>query len=434
MRFSVILRMNNFIKIRQILSLDKALFLKIKQNINSGNAASKRFWLFAESLGELRLALYAIGIINNILRDNNGNKPLFFISLKTNSAYMLAKKMLSSSRDFDNIIYFFHPAGILKKIADAYISAIRPDYFISVEHIISGHLINELLKIDAGICFLGMDPACFKKIKIGRTKGSRPILITVSNEDKKIFIEKIISFSALDKFFKVILLPESLKFNSGFDNGNDSDVKYNNGNNLVISFISVHKKEAQFILEMIKDNNLSKDYNLKFIFVPRNIKISSKLFKSVANCNLMPMYLSDIGNKDISGEFLNNSGFKSLIVDDYGSLGRIYPISDIVYVGKSLYKNERGGHNVLEPASFGRTVITGSYASNFRNVVADMIDNNAIAVITEQNFKNTLRKFINNYELRRNIGLNALKYCIERTNKSKKALTDCLSANFITTI
>jgi len=353
---------------------------------------------------------------------------------------MLAKKMLRSSSIFNNIVYFFHPASILKKISGAYISAIRPDYFISIEHIVSGHLINELVKINTSICFLGIDPACFKKIKIRSASGLRPILITVSNEDKKKFAEKIVSRNSMGKFFKIVVLPESLKFNIGFNTAtknNNLDAKYKN-NNLVISFVSIHKKESKFIVELIKemvaDNNLIKNYNLKFIFVPRNIKIAPKLFRFVSNYNLMPVYLKDLANNNVKDEFLTNSDIKSLIVDDYGSLGMIYPLSDIVYVGKSLYKSEKGGHNMIEPASFGRAVMTGSYASNFRNVITDMLDSNAISVVTEQNFKDKLYKLIINDKLRHNMGLNALQYYIERTNKSKKALTDCLSANFITTI
>jgi len=63
--------MNSFIKIRQILSLDKVLFAKIKKDMSDGDSAPKRFWLFAESLGEFRLALYIVSIISNMTRDDN---------------------------------------------------------------------------------------------------------------------------------------------------------------------------------------------------------------------------------------------------------------------------------------------------------------------------------------------------------------------------
>ena len=435
--------MDNFVKIKQTLALDEALFLKIKENIFSGdnvggdNFRPKKFWLFAESLGEFRLALYIISIINNILEKNNDkNKPLFFISFKTNSAYALAKKILNPPADFNNIIYFFHPAGIFKKLPKLYVSTIKPDYFISIEHPVSNKLIRELLNVNAKICFLDINPLFFKKIRTLSVKHSQTIFITVSGEGKKIFLEKIIYSDSLNNPFLITVLPDSLKFNLDLgNNGNNTEVRRDNDKDLVISFVSIHKNESKFILEMVKDITLDKDLNqnrnLKFIFAPRNIKISSKLFKIASNLNLKPAYLKNINDKDIRAGFLKNNSFQSLIVNDYGSLDGIYPLSDIVYVGKSLYESERGGHNILEPASFGKAVITGSYAYNFRDIIACMLKNNAIAVITERDFKNTLYKLINDDIYRRNTGLNALNYYLEKRDKSKEALINYLSANFI---
>lgn len=432
--------MDNFIKIKQTLALDKTLFSKIKENIANGdNSGHKKFWLFAESLGEFRLALYIAGIINGILEKNNGrNKPLFFISFKTNSTYALAKKILDPPSDFNNIIYFFQPAGIFKKLTVRYVSAIKPDYFISIEHRVSNNLINELLKINARICFLDVNPIFFKKIKPRLTKHPQTIFATVSGEDKKNFLEKIISLNSLDKFFKVTVLPGRLKFNLSVNNRdikNVAEVKNNNVKDLIISFISIHKNESKFIFKMIKEITLDKDlnqnHNLKFIFAPRNIKISSKLFKIASNFNLKPIHLKNINANNIRDGFLKNNSFQSLIVNDYGSLDKIYPLSDIVYVGKSLYESEKGGHNILEPASFGKAIITGSYASNFHDIVIDMLKNNAVTVITEQDFKNTLYELINNDKLRQNTGLNALEYYLKKTDKSKDALINYLSANFI---
>ncbi len=435
--------MDNFVKIKQTLALDEPLFLKIKENIYSGgnaggdNLRPKKFWLFAESLGEFRLALYIISIINNISEKNNDkNKPLFFISFKTNSAYALAKKILNPPADFNNIIYFFHPAGIFKKLPNLYVSTIKPDYFISIEHPVSNKLIRELLNVNAKICFLDINPLFFKKIRTLSVKHSQTIFITVSGEGNKIFLEKILYSDSLNNPFLITVLPDSLKFNLDLDNnGNNTEVKRDNDKDLVISFVSIHKNESKFILEMVKDITLDKDLNqnrnLKFIFAPRNIKISSKLFKIASNLNLKPAYLKNINDKDIRAGFLKNNSFQSLIVNDYGSLDGIYPLSDIVYVGKSLYESERGGHNILEPASFGKAVITGSYAYNFRDIIACMLKNNAIAVITERDFKNTLYKLINDDIYRRNTGLNALNYYLEKRDKSKEALINYLSANFI---
>ncbi|HET8667669.1 MAG TPA: 3-deoxy-D-manno-octulosonic acid transferase, partial [Terriglobales bacterium] len=55
------------------------------------------------------------------------------------------------------------------------------------------------------------------------------------------------------------------------------------------------------------------------------------------------------------------------LLDSIGELGAIYSLADIAFVGGSLAK--RGGHNILEPASYGVPVIVGPHTENFRDIV-----------------------------------------------------------------
>jgi len=57
-----------------------------------------------------------------------------------------------------------------------------------------------------------------------------------------------------------------------------------------------------------------------------------------------------------------------LLVDTVGELTRLYAFSDMVFVGGSLVPT--GGHNVLEPASFGVPVIFVPHMWNFREIAA----------------------------------------------------------------
>lgn len=65
-----------------------------------------------------------------------------------------------------------------------------------------------------------------------------------------------------------------------------------------------------------------------------------------------------------------NAG-EALVVDTIGELKRLYSVSDVVYVGGSLVPT--GGHNVLEPASFGVPVLFGPHMSNFREISAALL-------------------------------------------------------------
>ncbi|MFH1122849.1 MAG: 3-deoxy-D-manno-octulosonic acid transferase, partial [Pseudomonadota bacterium] len=55
--------------------------------------------------------------------------------------------------------------------------------------------------------------------------------------------------------------------------------------------------------------------------------------------------------------------FDVVILNTLGELGRIYGIAEISFVGGSLVPS--GGHNLLEPAYFGRPVLFGPHTEHF---------------------------------------------------------------------
>ncbi len=57
-----------------------------------------------------------------------------------------------------------------------------------------------------------------------------------------------------------------------------------------------------------------------------------------------------------------------LLVNSTGELMSFYAAADIAFVGKSL-AGQAGGHNIIEPAIFGKVVTHGSAMGNFRLVV-----------------------------------------------------------------
>lgn len=58
-----------------------------------------------------------------------------------------------------------------------------------------------------------------------------------------------------------------------------------------------------------------------------------------------------------------------LLLDSIGELGGLFRYADVVFMGGTLA--DRGGHNILEPAIFGKPVIAGPHMENFREIAAD---------------------------------------------------------------
>ena len=70
-----------------------------------------------------------------------------------------------------------------------------------------------------------------------------------------------------------------------------------------------------------------------------------------------------------------------LLVDTIGELGAWWGTCHIGYVGGSM--GSRGGQNMIEPAAYGAAVSFGPNTSNFRDVVALMLQNDAAEVVRD---------------------------------------------------
>ena len=58
-----------------------------------------------------------------------------------------------------------------------------------------------------------------------------------------------------------------------------------------------------------------------------------------------------------------------LLLDSIGELSALFAYATVVFMGGTLA--DRGGHNILEPAIFGKPVIVGPHMENFREITED---------------------------------------------------------------
>jgi 3-deoxy-D-manno-octulosonic-acid transferase len=95
------------------------------------------------------------------------------------------------------------------------------------------------------------------------------------------------------------------------------------------------------------------------------------------------------------------------IVDTLGELNVFFNEAALVFVGGSLIP--RGGHNVLEPASFGKCIIVGPNTDNFALETKDLLQEDAIIQVKD------------NYQLGKNL-ISLLKDDQQREHYGKNAL------------
>ena len=64
-----------------------------------------------------------------------------------------------------------------------------------------------------------------------------------------------------------------------------------------------------------------------------------------------------------------------LLLDSIGELASLYRVADVVFVGGSLVP--AGGHNILEPAAFGKIPVFGPHTENFAEMTARFLEADA---------------------------------------------------------
>ena len=92
-----------------------------------------------------------------------------------------------------------------------------------------------------------------------------------------------------------------------------------------------------------------------------------------------------------------------VVLDTLGELAQLYQLATAVFVGGSLA--DHGGHNILEPAVFGKPIVFGPYMQNFKEIADTFLANSAaVQVHTERELHDALRGLVSDPVRRARLG------------------------------
>jgi 3-deoxy-D-manno-octulosonic-acid transferase len=92
-----------------------------------------------------------------------------------------------------------------------------------------------------------------------------------------------------------------------------------------------------------------------------------------------------------------------VVLDTMGELAQVYQVATAVFVGGSLV--DAGGHNILEPAVFGKPIVFGPHMHNFAEIARTFIDNRgAIQVRSAAELEATLVELLSDPVRRASLG------------------------------
>lgn len=170
---------------------------------------------------------------------------------------------------------------------------------------------------------------------------------------------------------------------------------------LVLTAGSTHAGEEQHLIEAYR-KMLTVCTELFLVLVPRHPERAAEVASLLERSGL-----SFCRRTSLSSQVILKEG-EVLLVDTVGEMMDLYAVADIAFVGGSLVPT--GGHNLLEPASFGVPTVFGPHVTNFREIADLVLHYGAgIQVQGTDGLAESLRSLIESAELRRVLGRNGLK-------------------------
>lgn len=178
---------------------------------------------------------------------------------------------------------------------------------------------------------------------------------------------------------------------------------------------STRKGEDAPILDIYKE--LKDKYPaLKLIVAPRHIERVTEVEEILEEKGLGYVRRSQV--KD-------HIGYSILLLDTLGELLSFYKYGDIVFVGGSLVPI--GGHNLLEPALYGKPVLFGPHIENFRDAARIITDSGGgIKVKDADDLRDCLVRLLSDNNLCSSLGEKGRQAVLNNQGATQRTL-DALS-------
>jgi 3-deoxy-D-manno-octulosonic-acid transferase len=327
--------------------------------------ADESIWIHAVSVGEVLTA-------RPLISDLKKRYPhlRMFLSTTTMAGQQLARR---SVQDVDAVFYFPFDFGfVVRRTLDL----VRPKLFIMMETEIWPNLLRECRArgVKTAVVNGRLSPRSFSRYRMVRGFMRRVLdhvdrFLVQSEESARRFIDlgadpaRVVVTGSL-KFDSLDLSPNALQARS-----RDRVLRYFRvpAARPVIVAGSTMKGEESAVLRAFRRVRTAVP-NALLVLAPRHPERFGEVEQLVRSEGWKTSKRSDLA---IDSE----PRVDVVVLDTIGELATVYQVGTVVFVGGSLVAT--GGHNVLEPAVFGKPIVFGPHMENFAEIAEAFVSNGA---------------------------------------------------------
>jgi 3-deoxy-D-manno-octulosonic-acid transferase len=374
--------------------------------------ADESIWIHAVSVGEV---LTARPLISDLKRRYPGLR--MFLSTTTLAGQQLARR---SVQDVDAVFYFPFDLGIFVRRT---LDLVRPKLFIMMETEIWPNLLYECRQrgVKTAVVNGRLSARSFSRYRMIRGFMRRVLdhvdrFLVQSEESARRFIDigadpaRVVVTGSL-KFDSLDMSP-----NAPQARARDRVLRYFRvpSSRLVIVAGSTMKGEESAVLRAFRRVRTATPSAL-LVIAPRHPERFGEVEQLVRSEGWKTARRSDLAID-------NEPRVDVVVLDTIGELATVYQIATVVFVGGSLVAT--GGHNVLEPAVFGKPIVFGPHMQNFAEIADAFVSNGAgVQLAGEQQLDDTFMSLMSDPVRRARLGAAARALVEANRGAKEKSVT-----------
>lgn len=357
----------------------------------------KPLWVHALSVGEVVSAIPLVAA----LKERFGNRSLVF-STSTQTGFEIASRKLAGTAD----LVFHFPYDLLFSVA-ATVRAVDPELVVLVESDIWPNFLSAMKKRGTPVALVNARLSDRSFAGYQRLRSFiRPLFLTFariccqSRADAGRFaalgvpMDRIATTGSIkfDQPVRPMTLLERRQLRHAMKIPQQAPV---------VVAGSTHIGEEALLADAFC--KLRRDFaGLVLIVAPRDPRRAAKVVQIFRAAGMTGATLSDAETAETAGSA------DVVVIDRIGILDRVYALADLAFVGGSLV--ERGGHNPLEPAAFGKPVLFGPDMRDFADIARHLLAaGGAVRVNGREDLQTAAATLLKNPPLARQTGAAALQ-------------------------
>jgi len=374
-----------------------------------GQVQSKaNIWVHAVSVGEVMLL---DGFIDQLRKKYPSYQIIATVTTKTGYA-LACERLRQKAVVIPSPIDFSFVAG-------NFVALISPKMYISVETEIWPNLYRKLYQKNIPIMVIN---GRISDNSYGRYKAIRFLLKNILNQvsvwcmQSQQYADRIIELGADPSRVKVT---GNVKFDELPKNVDSSVITFvSNKDEFWWVAGSTHPGEEEIVLDVF-NKIVKNDLKWRLAIVPRHIERVPAIMELVNRHGFKAVKFTEIASPPLTPRHE-----EVLVVDTIGHLRSLYSLASLVFVGKSLCVG--GGHNVIEPASYGKAIVVGPRCENFKDIILCFTEANAIIQVDgPHSFEIAVIELCKDKPKRERLGAAALEVIARNQGATKRSL-ECL--------